>query len=100
MPKPFRSAKFDLQSHSQSSDGTLPPAEVVARAAGAGVELLALTDHDSVSGIPEALDAAERHAIRLVPAIELSARDSHAGREHHILGYLLDHRDTALARHL
>ena len=49
---------FDLQSHSTYSDGTLAPAEVVERAANAGVTLLALTDHDTVDGVPEALDAA------------------------------------------
>ena len=45
---------FDLQSHSTYSDGTLPPAEVVQRAANAGVTLFALTDHDTVGGVPEA----------------------------------------------
>jgi 3',5'-nucleoside bisphosphate phosphatase len=87
---------FDLQSHSLHSDGELPPAEVVARAAGAGVRLLALTDHDTVAGVAEALAAGERHALRVVPAIELSALDEHSGRDLHILGYCIDHTDTAL----
>jgi len=51
------SLRFDLQSHSRSSDGALEAAEVVERAAAAGVELLALSDHDTVSGVAEALSA-------------------------------------------
>jgi predicted metal-dependent phosphoesterase TrpH len=87
---------FDLQSHSTRSDGTLEPAEVVARAARDGVELLALTDHDTVAGVPEALRAAERHRIRLSPAAELSA--VHGGHEDlHVLGYRLDHTDPGLS---
>lgn len=86
---------FDLQSHSTVSDGALAPAEVVARAAAAGVELLALTDHDAVDGVDEALAAGRAHGIRVVPAAELSALDG----EHedlHILGYGFDHHDPAL----
>src|ERR1700710_491932 len=82
---------FDLQSHSTYSDGTLAPREVVARAAHAGVELLALTDHDTVDGVGEALDAAaDRSGIRVVPATELSSIDG--GHEDlHVLGYGIDH---------
>jgi len=86
---------FDLQAHSTRSDGALEPAEVVARAAAAGVELLALTDHDTVAGIPEALTAAQRHGVALSPAAELSA--VHGGYEDlHVLGYALDHADAGL----
>jgi predicted metal-dependent phosphoesterase TrpH len=91
---------FDLQCHSLHSDGSLPAAEVVARAAGAGVRLLALTDHDSVSGVGEALRAGERHGLRVVPGIELSALEPVSGQELHILGYLLDHDDATLAAQL
>jgi 3',5'-nucleoside bisphosphate phosphatase len=49
--------RFDLQAHSTHSDGSLSPREVVARAREDGVELLALTDHDTVSGVSEALTA-------------------------------------------
>jgi predicted metal-dependent phosphoesterase TrpH len=89
------SPAFDLQSHSVHSDGALPAAEVVARAASAGVELLALTDHDTVDGVPEAAEAARRLGIRLSPASELSA--VHGGHEDlHVLGYGLDVADPAL----
>src|SRR5437763_1582209 len=64
---------FDLQSHSTCSDGALAPAEVVSRAGAAGVRLLALSDHDSVSGVEEALVAGEARGVTIVPAVELSA---------------------------
>jgi predicted metal-dependent phosphoesterase TrpH len=88
------SPDFDLQAHSTCSDGALEPAAVVGRAAGAGVRLLALTDHDTVSGIPAALAAAAEHDIRLVPATEISALDG--DDDLHILGYQVDHHDPGL----
>jgi 3',5'-nucleoside bisphosphate phosphatase len=86
---------FDLQSHSLHSDGVLPPAEVVARAASAGVRVLALTDHDTVDGVAEALDAGAQHGVRVVPAAELSAVDG-VYEDLHVLGYGIDHTDPAL----
>jgi predicted metal-dependent phosphoesterase TrpH len=85
--------RFDLQSHSTHSDGALPAAEVVQRAAQAGVELLALSDHDTISGVAEAVEAGKRFGVRIVPAVEISAVDDGApvGRELHILGYDIDH---------
>jgi 3',5'-nucleoside bisphosphate phosphatase len=86
---------FDLQSHSTHSDGALPPAGVVARAAAAGVALLALSDHDTVAGVAEAAAAAREHGIRLSPAAELSS--VHGEHEDlHILGYEIDATDPAL----
>jgi predicted metal-dependent phosphoesterase TrpH len=92
--------RFDLQSHSTRSDGALEPHDVVAHAAGAGVEVLALTDHDTVDGVSEALQAGPRHGVRVVPAIEVSAVDPSTGWDLHLLGYLIDHRDPTLAQHL
>jgi predicted metal-dependent phosphoesterase TrpH len=85
--------RFDLQSHSTHSDGALPAAEVVQRAAQAGVELLALSDHDTISGVAEAIEAGEGLGVRIVPAVEISAVDdgSPMPRELHILGYNIDH---------
>lgn len=87
--------RFDLQSHSTRSDGTLEPAEVVAAAAQAGVELLALSDHDTVAGVSDALAAGTQHGLRVVPAVEISALDDGGTepRELHILGYLIDHEN-------
>jgi len=84
---------FDLQSHSTYSDGALEPAEVVQMAEAAGVRLLALTDHDTVDGVNEALRAATTTTV--VPAVELSS--VHRGFEDlHILGYGIDHTDPQL----
>src|ERR1700688_4876867 len=86
---------FDLQSHSTYSDGQLEPREVVHNAADAGVELLALSDHDSVEGVEEALEAAGEKGISLVPAVELSAVEQ-AYEDFHVLGYRIDHSDRVL----
>jgi predicted metal-dependent phosphoesterase TrpH len=85
--------RFDLQSHSTHSDGSLAAAEVVERAAQAGVERLALSDHDTISGVAEAIETGQRVGVRVVPAVEISAVDEGApiGRELHILGYNIDH---------
>jgi predicted metal-dependent phosphoesterase TrpH len=88
---------FDLQSHSRHSDGALTPADVVATAARAGVELLALTDHDTVDGVGEAQEAAAQR-LRLIPAVEISSLDRH--RDLHLLGYLIDHEDPTLGERL
>jgi len=94
--------RFDLQSHSTHSDGALPAAEVVVRAGEAGVELLALSDHDTVSGVSEAVAAGEKLGLRVVPAVEISAVDagSQVPRELHILGYGIDHAGTLLTERL
>jgi predicted metal-dependent phosphoesterase TrpH len=98
---------FDLQAHSTRSDGALEPKEVVAAAAQAGVKLLALTDHDTLAGVQEALSAGAEQGVAVVPAIEISAIDDPSAegalgegapgtaRELHILGYLVDHTDPA-----
>jgi 3',5'-nucleoside bisphosphate phosphatase len=92
MPAP---PPFDLQAHSRHSDGVLEAAEVVERAAAAGVELFALTDHDTVDGVPEAAARARKLGMAFSPAAELSA--VHGGHEDlHILGYELDVDDPDL----
>jgi predicted metal-dependent phosphoesterase TrpH len=96
---PADAPTFDLQSHSTCSDGSLPPAAVVAAAAASGVTLLALTDHDTVDGIDEALAAARAAGIGLVPAVELSAVDV-SGEDFHVLGYGIDHTNAELAQRL
>jgi len=94
--------RFDLQSHSTNSDGVLPAGEVVARAAAAGVELLALSDHDTVAGVSEAIAAGEKLGLRVVPAVEISAVDegSLLPRELHILGYGIDHTGPVMTARL
>ncbi len=80
---------IELQSHSTVSDGQLPPAEVVERAAEAGVTTLALTDHDAIAGVPEAAEAARRLGIELVPAVEMSCVHEYA-EDLHVCGYWID----------
>jgi predicted metal-dependent phosphoesterase TrpH len=94
--------RFDLQSHSTHSDGALAAAEVVERAADAGVELLALSDHDTISGVSEAIAAGERRGVRVVSAVEISAVDegSAVPRELHILGYNIDHTGPVMTARL
>jgi 3',5'-nucleoside bisphosphate phosphatase len=86
---------FDLQSHSIHSDGALAASDVVARAAEAGMQLMALTDHDTIDGVPEAAAAAREHGVAFSVAAELSA--VHGSYEDlHILGYELDPDDEDL----
>jgi len=94
--------RFDLQSHSTHSDGALSAADVVERAADAGVQLLALSDHDTISGVSEAIATGERLGLRVVPAVEISAVDdgSATPRELHILGYDIDHTGALLTERL
>jgi len=80
---------MDLQSHSTFSDGELPPAEVVAAAAEAGVTTLALTDHDGVDGVAEAAEAANEAGIVLIPATEMSCVHGSID-DMHMLGYWVD----------
>src|SRR6202051_1429046 len=78
---------IDLHTHSTCSDGSLTPADLVARAAAAGVEVLALTDHDTVAGLREAEHSAGVHGLRLVPGVEISA--SWRAQAIHVLGLWL-----------
>lgn len=79
---------IDLHTHSDRSDGALPPADLIARAAAAGVEVLALTDHDTVAGIAEAARTAALHGLRLVPGVEISA--AWRAQDIHVLGLWID----------
>jgi len=95
VPLPNDAPTFDLQSHSTCSDGALSPREVVARAAKQGVEMLALSDHDTVEGVAEALAAGTEHGVRVVPAVEISVLDEYHD-DLHLLGYNVDHRSPRL----
>lgn len=87
----------DLHSHSTASDGSDPPARVVERAKEAGLAVLSLTDHDTVAGVPEAMEAGRRLGVRVVPGTELTC---YVGkREIHVLGYGMDIAHVGLAEH-
>lgn len=78
----------DLHLHSNVSDGTDPPAVLMELAARAGVTVAALADHDTLDGLEEAAEAAERLGIRLIPAVELSV--DHEGSKMHMLVYFTE----------
>jgi 3',5'-nucleoside bisphosphate phosphatase len=79
---------IDLHTHSNCSDGSLTPAELVGLAATAGVEVLALTDHDTVAGLDDASSAAAAQGLTLVPGVEISA--SWRSQDIHVLGLWID----------
>lgn len=89
-----RPQNYDFHCHSSASDGMLSPAELVARASLQGIRRLALTDHDTLAGLPEAALAAGQAGIELVPGIELSVGwDS---RELHLVGLNIDPQHPAM----
>jgi predicted metal-dependent phosphoesterase TrpH len=84
----------DLHVHTCASDGTQTPADVVRAALELGLTAIAIADHDSVDGVPAALDAASGTTLTVVPGVELSCR--FADNDIHMLGYLIDHRSERL----
>lgn len=90
--------RADLHTHTTASDGLHRPSEVVRMAAEAGLAAVAITDHDTVAGIAEAVDAGRRFGIEAVPGVELST--SLDGQDIHILGYYIDFRDSLLLSRL
>jgi predicted metal-dependent phosphoesterase TrpH len=89
---------IDLHAHSTASDGTEPPAVVVEQAVRAGLSALALTDHDTTLGWDEAAEAAARLGLTLIRGIEVSC--SRRGQSVHLLAYLPDPHEPALAAEL
>jgi predicted metal-dependent phosphoesterase TrpH len=89
---------YDLHSHSLASDGTLSPGDLVHAAAAAGVDVLALTDHDSVDGIAEAQRSARDNGLRLVPGVEISV--TWQSRTLHVLGLGIDPESAGLRKGL
>ncbi len=89
---------IDLHTHSLCSDGAYTPAELVRRAAARGVRVQALSDHDTLAGVGEAMAEGERLGVRVIPATELNT-ESQWG-DVHVLGYFLDPADAALGDRL
>ena len=85
---------IDLHLHSTASDGTDTPAEVIEKASAAGLDVVALTDHDTAAGWPSASRAARRLGVTLVPGAEISCQVDGIGV--HLLAYLYDPHDPAL----
>ena len=89
---------IDLHTHSLCSDGALSPADLIRRAAGRGVRVLSLSDHDTLAGVAEAVAAGGELGIRVIPASELNT-ESEWG-DAHVLGYFIDPADVALEERL
>ncbi|MEC4674490.1 MAG: PHP domain-containing protein [Nitrospirota bacterium] len=90
--------RIDLHLHSTFSDGSLSPTDVITLGHTAGLRALAVTDHDTIDGLSEALEVGARLGIEVIPGIEISARFE--GREAHILGYFIDWTDATLLERL
>lgn len=89
---------IDLHVHSTCSDGTLTPSQLVEYAAKKGLSAFALTDHDCISGIPEALEAAASLKLEVVPGIEFSTVRN--GQDIHILGLDIPYKDPVFLNEL
>ncbi|WP_054741472.1 PHP domain-containing protein [Cellulosilyticum ruminicola] len=90
--------QIDLHVHSNSSDGTLSPEEVVLLAKSKGLSAIALTDHDTVSGVETAIKKGKEIGLTVVPGIEFSA--DYNGKEVHMLGYYMDYKNPKLLEKL
>lgn len=90
--------RIDLHSHSRVSDGTDSPAELVRRAAEEGLDVVALTDHDTFDGLAEALAEAEHQGVQVLPGMELSC--AQRGDSVHLLAYGADAAHPGLAAEL
>lgn len=88
----------DLHTHTKASDGTCEPAENVRLAKEAGLAALAITDHDTVAGIPEAMEAARALDVEIIPGVEVSSVGK--GQDIHVLGYFVPYEDPAFEERL
>ncbi|MBP1930618.1 PHP domain-containing protein [Ammoniphilus resinae] len=88
----------DLHSHTTASDGTYTPSESVQRAKSKGLRAFAITDHDTVAGIQEAVEMGKKCGIEIVPGIEISTVD--AGQDIHVLGYYMDYMQPQFLQQL
>ncbi|MFC8688750.1 PHP domain-containing protein [Brevibacillus porteri] len=88
----------DLHTHTKASDGTCEPAENVRLAKEAGLAALAITDHDTVAGIPEAIEAARALDVEIIPGVEVSSVGK--GQDIHVLGYFVPYEDPAFEERL
>lgn len=79
--------KIDLHCHTRYSDGSAPLHDVLTMAARRGINMLAITDHDTMAGCKEAVRLGEKLGVRVLPGVEISARDEERGRKVHILCY-------------
>ncbi len=89
--------RVDLHIHTNASDGAWSPTRVVEAAAAGGLDVIAVSDHDTTAGVAEAQAAAREHRVQVIPALEVST--TWEGREIHVLGYFVDPDDPGLVAH-
>ena len=90
--------QVDLHVHSTYSDGTNTPSELIAIASSKNLSAIALTDHDTLDGIPDALKAAGNSEVELIPGVELSTNFNNT--EVHIVGLFIDYTNNAINDYL
>jgi len=90
--------KVDLHCHTTASDGRITPKELVKKARKIGLSAIAITDHDTVAGIEEAVLEGEKLGVEVIPGIELTCRNGY--QEVHVLGYFLDYTNKNLVKSL
>jgi len=90
--------KIDLHTHTYFSDGQHSPEELIMKVKEAGIDIISITDHDTVNGIPEAIDAGKKYGVEIIPGLEISSdiRD----REVHLLAYFFDPANKELEEYL
>jgi len=90
--------KVDLHIHTNHSDGYYSPGQIIKKAKYSGIDVLSITDHDSLNGIPEAIEAAKEYGIEVIPGVEVSS--DIGDREVHILAYFVELNNAELERYL
>src|SRR5690242_5639580 len=85
--------KIDLHTHSTASDGLYTPSELVKHASEAGLDIIALTDHDTTNGLAEAIAAGAAQHLEVIPGIEVNT--DIPGSEVHVLGYFPEYQQAA-----
>ncbi len=91
---------IDLHLHTTASDGSLTPAELVTKAHNEGVNVIAITDHDTIDGIEEAVATGAKYGMRIIPGIEISASAPGVEKEIHIIGLFIDTKSSKLLEQL
>lgn len=86
---------IDLHTHTIYSDGSFTPKDLIEKAVKSSLSAIAISDHEHTGGIEEAIDAAKKYNIEVVPAVEISTYPDSL-TEHHILGYFIDYKNTKL----
>lgn len=98
MQKNYDSLKADLHLHTFYSDGKLSPEELILKAKLNGIDTLAVTDHDSVEGVEEAIHYGKLNDIEIIPGVELSSE--YKGQEVHVLGYFMNYKEPRFLDYL